>query len=323
GRMRVDTVGISLVAIGFGCLEYVLDKGQEDDWFGSNLIIIFTTVATLALVAGVLWEIYGTDDPVVDISLLKERNFAISCVLYFLFGFTLFGTTVMLPQMVQQLFGYTAEDAGMVITPGAMVVMAMVPIVVRLMKYVGPRVLIAAGFLVIGGSLVYFQTLDLTADYRSIVIGRIIQGAGISMLFVPTSTLAYSRLPKNKNNKASSLTNLFRNVGGSAGIAFVTTMLQRRSQAHQTFLAGHVTAYDHATQNTLAGMVHTLVQAGVNQVEASARALAMLYRTVQRQAQMLSYIDVFAMLMLVSFLVPLVLFFVKPFKVGAAPPEAH
>ena len=323
GRLRIDVIGITLVAIGFGCLEFVLDKGQEDDWFASHVILGFAVVGGIALVSAVLWEIYGTDDPVVDISLMTERNFSISCMLYFLFGFTLYGTTILLPQMVQQLFGYTAEDAGLVITPGAVVVMAMVPIVVRCMKYIDARLLIVIGFTIIGGSLIYFQGLDLSADYRSIVIGRIIQGVGISMLFVPTSTLAYSRLPRNKNNKASSLTNLFRNVGGSAGIAFVTTALQRRSQAHQTYLGAHVTPYDPGVQSLLSSMKHTFMQAGVSPFDASQRAMALLYRTVLRQAQMLSYLDVFALLMTVAFMVPVVVFFAKPVAKAGASEGAH
>lgn len=312
GKLRIDYIGILLVALAFGCLEVVLDKGQEEDWFSSNFITVFAIIAGLAMVIGTWWELRGVDDPVVTLSLLKHRNFAVACALYFCFGFVLFGSTVLLPQMVQTLFGYTARDAGMVITPGALVVMAMVPIVVRLMKRIGPRTLIATGFGIIILSLMMLSRLNLNADYRAIVICRMVQGLGISMLFIPTSTLAYSCLPREMNNKASSLTNLFRNVGGSAGIAFVTTMLARRAQVHQSYAGENISVYDTGVQQSIASIATKLHALGSTSYDATHQAAGVLYQTLLRQSAMLSYLDVYLLLAGLAAVIPLLLLFAKP-----------
>jgi MFS transporter, DHA2 family, multidrug resistance protein len=191
--------------------------------------------ALTALVVAIVWELRHPD-PVVEIALLKERNFAISNAFYFPFAFVLFGSTILIPQMLQSLYGYTATDAGLVLGPGAMVIVIMAPFVVRLVKRVPVAWLIGLGFTTLSFSMWHFASFDLTKDYRSEQWARAIQGFGIAFLFVPTSQLACSYLPKNKNNKASSLTNLFRNQDGSFGIAFVTTMVERRSQFHHSVL---------------------------------------------------------------------------------------
>ena len=189
-----------MVAIGFGCLEAVLDKGQEDDWFGSRFIIVFFTIAAVCLVCAFFWELH-VDDPVVDIRLLKNRNFAIACGLYTVFGFALFGSTVLLPQLMQTLFGYTATDAGMVLSPGALVVMCMAPMTPRLLKYIQPKWLVLGGLVLLAMSLQYMTGFSLDLDYRTAAHARMFQGVGIGLLFVPVSQIAYSYLPKDKNNQ--------------------------------------------------------------------------------------------------------------------------
>src|SRR5690349_6480642 len=231
GRLKVDYLGILLIALGFACLEVVLDRGERLDWFESNFITAFFAIAIVALVVAVIWEL-RQQDPVVELGLLRERNFALSNAFYFLFGFVLFGSTVLIPQMLQSLYGYTATDAGLVLGPGALVIVFMAPVIVKLLPKVGAKTLIVFGFAILGMSMLHFSSFDLTTDYQPEAWARALQGLGSSFLFAPTSQLAYSYLPKQKNNKASSLTNLFRNQGGSFGIAFVTTMLERRTQFH-------------------------------------------------------------------------------------------
>jgi len=231
GRLSIDYIGILLVAVGFACLEVVLDRGEREDWFGSNMIIGFLSVALISLLAALYWELRHRD-PVVEIRLLKNRNFAIASFFYFLFGFVLFGSTVLIPQMLQGLFGYTATLAGLVLGPGALVIVVLAPVVVRLVGRLPVGALIAFGFSVLGLAMWFFASFNLETDYGKEALARAVQGFGLAFLFVPTSQLAYSYLPKNTNNKASSMTNLFRNQGGSFGIAFVTTMIQRRSQFH-------------------------------------------------------------------------------------------
>src|SRR6202521_5466257 len=232
GKLKIDGWGIFSVAMAFACLEVVLDRGQTLDWFESNFIVVFFAIAMAALVFAIIWE-WRHPDPVVEIRLLADRNFALANIFYFLFGFTLYGSTVLIPQMLERLYGYTATDAGLVLGPGAFVIVMLAPVVVRILPKVGVKRLLAFGYFVFACAMWYFASFTLATDYRHEAWARALQGLGIATLFVPVSQLAYSNLPKNKNNKASSLTNLFRNQGGSFGIAFVTTLLTRRSQYHQ------------------------------------------------------------------------------------------
>jgi len=299
GKLRVDYVGILLVAVGFACLQVVLDRGQREDWFESTFIVTFLIVALVALVIAIVWELRHPD-PVVEIGLLKERNFALSNAFYFLFGFVLFGSTVLIPQMLQSLYGYTATDAGLVLGPGAMVIVVMAPLVVQLVKRIPVSWLIGLGFAILGLAMWYFASFNLATDYKSEALARAVQGFGIAFLFVPTSQLAYSYLPKNKNNKASSLTNLFRNQGGSFGIAFVTTILERRTQFHRTVLASHLNTSDHNLRAALGGYTNHFLQGGYSAVDAGKRALALVEATVQRQAAMLAFLDCFWLLGMIA-----------------------
>src|SRR5271156_4025505 len=253
GKLKIDGLGITLVALGFACLEVVLDRGQTEDWLESRFIVLFLSVAVAALIAAVFWE-WNHPDPVVEIRLLADRNFAIANIYYFLFGFALFGSTVLIPQMLQTLYGYTATDAGLVLGPGAFVIVALAPLIVRILTKVGIKPLIFVGYVIFAIAMWRYASFDLSTDYKHIAWARALQGLGIAPLFVPVSQLAYSFLPKNKNNKASSITNLFRNQGGSFGIAFVTTVLARRTQYHQSVLTAHATPYDHRFQNAVGSL---------------------------------------------------------------------
>jgi DHA2 family multidrug resistance protein len=322
GKLSIDYIGILLVAIGFACLEVVLDRGEREDWFGSSLINGFLTLSLLSLAAALWWELRHPD-PVVEIQLLKNRNFALASAFYFLFGFVLFGSTVLIPQMLQSLFGYTATLAGLVLGPGAMVIVVLAPVVVRLVKRVPLGALIAFGYSVLGLAMWYYASFNLETDYGKEALARAIQGFGLAFLFVPTSQLAYSYLPKNKNNKASSLTNLFRNQGGSFGIAFVTTMTQRRSQFHETVLTVHASDSNPEFVSRLDQLTSVFHQQGFSKVDASQHAMAQLYSLLQRQADMLSYADVFWLLGVIALSVPvLTLFIRKPRPQGEAAP-AH
>ncbi len=315
GKLTIDYIGIIFIAIGFACLEVVLDRGEREDWFESHFIVVFFAIALVALATAIIWELRHPD-PVVEIALLKERNFAISNAFYFLFGFILFGSTVLIPQMLQSLYGYTATDAGFVLGPGAMVIVVMAPLVVRLVKRIPVAWLIGVGFTVLSLSMWHFASFDLTTDYRSEQLARAIQGLGIAFLFVPTSQLAYSYLPKEKNNKASSLTNLFRNQGGSFGIAFVTTMVERRSQFHHSVLAAHVTNYDEGFRTTLANLTNIFMERGYSAPDAAQRALAQIGALVQQQAALLSFLDCFWLLGVIALAGPLLALFIRSFKQG-------
>src|SRR6267154_4541096 len=196
GRLRIDGLGIVLVALGFACLEVVLDRGQTEDWFESNFIVFFFSVAIVALIAAIFWE-WRHPDPVVEIRLLADRNFALANFYYFRFVFALFWSTVLIPQMLQSLYGYTATDAGLVLGPGAFVIVALAPLIVRLVKRIPMSWMIGVGFTVLGCAMWYFASFNLATNYGKEAWARAVQGCGIAFLFVPTSQLAYSYLPKN------------------------------------------------------------------------------------------------------------------------------
>jgi len=322
GKLKVDYIGILLVAIGFGCLEVVLDKGEREDWLQSSFIVAFLVTAIGALVAGVVWEL-KRKDPVVDLTLLKERNFALASGLYFIVFFILFASTLLVPLMLQSLFGYTATDAGMVLSPGAMVIVVLVPLVVMIMKRLQPRWMMGLGLMVCAFASFSMTQLNLNGDYSSFVIPRMVLGLGFAFLFIPLNLTAYSYLPLEKNNRASSLINLFRNLGGSFGVAFVATMLARRSQFHQTVLGAHISAYDQAAGATVRSITGKLVAAGVPAGEALTRAQALIYATVQKQSALLAFLDVFWLLCLLALAaVPLVLL-IKNIRRGAPASAGH
>src|SRR5215831_12563384 len=315
GRLRVDYIGITLIAIGFACLEVVLDRGERLDWFESDFIVAFLAIAIGALVTAVVWEL-RQNDPVVELTLLKERNFALANAFYFLFGFVLFGSTVLIPQMLQSLYAYTATDAGFVLGPGAMVIVVMAPLIVRLVKKVPVALMIGFGFTVLTCAMWYFASFNLATNYGRESWARIIQGFGIAFLFVPTSQLAYSYLPKSKNNKASSLTNLARNWGGSFGVAAVTTMAARRAQYHQSVLVAHISNFDQALNANLAGITNRFVQHGYAATDGAMSALRQIYALLQQQATMLAFLDCFWLLGIAALAGPLLALFIRKFQVG-------
>jgi DHA2 family multidrug resistance protein len=322
GKTRIDYVGILLLAIGFGCLEVVLDKGQEDDWFGSSFITIFTVISVAALVAVIIWELRH-DDPVIDLTLLANRNFALASALFFVFGFILFSTTVLTPQLLQSLNNYNATSAGMVLTPGALVIVSMAPFIVRLTPIIGAKRLIFFGFLVLCVSLWHYSQLNLDADYWTFARARMLQGFGLGFLIVPISQVTYSYLPPALNNKASSLTNLFRNEGGSFGITFANTILARRTQFHQSILAQHLTPENSMYRDWLHQVAGLFVHAGDTAIDAMQKAEGQLYGLLNKQASLLSYLDCFTALILPASVGLLLALAIKKFKAPEKSAPAH
>ncbi|HEY2497664.1 MAG TPA: DHA2 family efflux MFS transporter permease subunit [Candidatus Angelobacter sp.] len=313
GKLKIDYIGISLIALGFGALEIVLDKGQREDWLESHFIVIFLTVALTALVAAAMYE-WRHHDPVVEIQLFKERNFALANALYFGFFFVLFGSTVLIPQVLQSLYGYTATDAGLVLGPGAFVIVLMAPVVVRLIPKMGAKKLIIAGSIFVGLAMWRFASLDLGSDYRSYALARALQGVGLGFFFVPVISLAYSYLPANKNNKASSITNLFRNLGGSFGVAFMTTVLERRTQFHHSVLVQQLTPENPIFSQRLETVTQYLANSGASAADASQKAYGLISGVANQQAAFLGALDCFHVLGWVALATMVLALVTKPFR---------
>ncbi|HKD50333.1 MAG TPA: DHA2 family efflux MFS transporter permease subunit [Candidatus Acidoferrum sp.] len=316
---RIDYIGIGLISLGLGSMQIILDKGQRDDWFASNFIIGFFALMLVGIIAGIVWEWYQKE-PVVDLRMLKDRNFAVATITMFFLGFVLYATTVLIPQLLQQLMGYTAQLAGMALTPGGAVIMLMMPVVGILVSKVDTRILIAFGCIVCSWSLFVMAGWDLGLDFRHAAEARMLQGLGLAFLFIPINVAAFAYVPKEKTNMGTGIINLARNIGASVGIATVTTLLDRRSQFHMARLTERANELSAAYHNTLQGIQFRLISAGSTAAHAASQAHAMVYGNIERQAVMLSFLDDFKMLGL-TFLavIPILVLMRKPKPGGSVP----
>jgi DHA2 family multidrug resistance protein len=288
GGIRVDYMGFAFTALAFGCLQVVLDKGQEEDWLGSPFICACLGLTVIGLVGLVVWETLVVKDPIVDIPLLGNTNLATSMVLQFVVGFILNATTVLIPQFAQQLLGYNATQAGLLLMPGGFTLMLMLPIAGQLVRRIQPKYLMAAGLTILTASLYYLSGFNTQVAYGNLETARIIQCLGLPLFFIPLNTIAYGNLPPGKSNNASAMMNLMRNLGGSIGIAATTTLLIRRAQVHQVYLSGTATHFYKPFVNYMNSI------GGFTQ-----KNITTFYNAVQVQAAMLSYLDVFRMLTIV------------------------
>ena len=318
----VDWTGLGLVAMGLGCLEVVLDKGQEEDWFKSSFIMGFTIVGVVSLVSFVLWELQH-EHPIVDLKMFKMRSFAVANALMLVLGIVLFGSTVLLPQYTQVLLGYSAEQSGMALSPGGLVIIALLPLVGRLVSKIDTRYLVTFGFAVTSGSMLYMsRRLDLQMDFKEAVELRMIQSVGMAFLFVPIQTISYSGVAPQKYNQVSGIVNLSRNIGGDVGIAFVTTLITRRSQVHQALLSAHTNGYNEAYRARLAAMTRALGHAGATSVEAAREATGAMYRQLVQQATQLAYLDALrALAVATALMLPVIWLAGRPQARGA--PAGH
>jgi MFS transporter, DHA2 family, multidrug resistance protein len=294
--LRVDYIGFALLAVGVGALQIMLDKGQEDDWFGSSFITTLAVIAAVCLTALVFYEWFRRD-PLIDIRLFTNRNFATANLMMFMVGAVSFATTVMLPQFLQTLMGYTAQTAGMVMSLGALVLLIEMPIVGRLITVLQTRYLVAFGWVLLAGTMyVSTQQLDLAVSFQSVAWLRVLQYLPIPFIFIPTTTAAYIGVPAEKNNSVAGLVNFMRNIGSGVGTSIVTTLIARQSQFHQVHLVSRLADDNPSFQAQLGDMAHRLAAAGLGTWEAQRQAYARFYEVVLGQAQALAYIDTFWLL---------------------------
>ena len=311
--LKIDYIGIGLLGVGLGALQIMLDKGQRDDWFSSHFIVACAVITAVCLIAVVIWEL-RSKAPIVDFGLLRERNFALATMTMFVLGLVLYGTTVLLPEMLQTLLGYTALASGMVLSPGAFVLIAILPIVGWLLGKIEARWLVTFGAAVLALSLLYMSHFDLDLDFHTAMMARIYQSCGMAFLFVPINVMAFYFISKEKTSNATGIINLARNIGGSVGISMVTTQIERGSQVHQNFLVAHATPLSENYRAMLAGTAQNLIAHGSSVAQAAEQAKAILYGLIQRQAAMLAYVDDFRVLGGVSLAIVPFMFLMKKMR---------
>ena len=324
GKLRIDGIGIALIALGSGALEILLDRGQIDDWFGSSVIIWMFVIGAGCLTAAVFWELRHPD-PVIDFRLLKILNFAIANVFYFVFGVGLFASTTMIPQILQTLYGYRAIDAGLVLGPGAFVITLLAPVGAQLVQrgIIHPRILLFGAVIVVGLSFLHYSHFNLQTDYNHYALARALQGLGYAFFFVPLSVIAYSQLSPAQNNKASSLTNFFRNWGGSFGIALITTMSERRQNFHQARVGDSLAPSSPALQRSVQQTAFYLQTHSFSQADAVTAAYARIYQQLHDQTLLLAFMDCFFIIGVATLVAAPLVLLTKNFKVGGKAPAGH
>jgi DHA2 family multidrug resistance protein len=316
---RVDYIGVSLLIIGVGALQIMLDKGQEDDWFGSHFILALAFLAAGGLISLAVWE-WFYKNPVVDVRLFKNLNFLGANGMMFILGMMLFSSLVMMPLFLQSLMGYTAESAGLVLSGGGLLLLFMMPVVGVLSTKIQSRYLVATGWLVLAFAMFYStRQLDLLMSFRSASLLRVVQVAGLGFLFVPINMTSYIGMPQEKSNSVAGLVNFMRNIGSSVGTSMVTTLIARRSQVHQNYLVANVTRGGPGFAGGSGVLAAHLTAAGIDRARAAQQSVVLLYRSVIVQATTLAYIDTFLVLSGMAAVMFVLSFALKKNQPGARP----
>jgi DHA2 family multidrug resistance protein len=320
----VDYMGLALVSLGIGALQIVLDKGQESDWFASHWIAALMALAVILLVSWVVWE-WHHPHPIVELTLLKKRNFATAMFFMFVLGIVLYGTTVLIPQYLQLLMGYSAQSAGEALAGGGFIMMLMMPISGFLVSKMDQRLMMSFGFAATATALYYMTThMTLGMDFRTAAMLRVYQVAGLAFIFIPSNTLSYVDVPREKNNQISSMISFIRNIGGSIGIALISTFITRGTQTRMTYLSGHMNNANPRFRDMLEGTATTLRAQGMSPTDAMHQAYGRMAGLLQQQATALAYTDVVSwMAVAVACLVPLTFLMKRPPKGGTDAPPMH
>jgi MFS transporter, DHA2 family, multidrug resistance protein len=298
--IKFDYIGFGLLTLGIGALQVMLDKGQEDDWFGSHFILTLAILAGVGLVSCVLWEWFHKN-PIIDVRMFKNMNFLGANGMMFVLGILLFSSLVMMPLFLQSLMGYTAESAGLVLSGGGLLLLFLMPVAGMLSSKVQARYLVAFGWLTLSiGMYISSRQLDLQISFLSASTLRLVQVFGLGFLFVPINLVAYVGMPLEKSGSVSGLINFMRNIGSSVGTSMVTTLIARRAQFHQVYLAAHVSPGEPTVGGAAAGLAARLLASGVQAERGVKTAYALLYQNVIVQATTLAYLDTFLVLALGS-----------------------
>ncbi|MGC1953856.1 MAG: DHA2 family efflux MFS transporter permease subunit [Gammaproteobacteria bacterium] len=313
GAIHTDYIGLGFIVLGLGCLQVMLDRGEDDDWFGSPFIRLMALLAAIGLLGGVYWLLYARK-PIVDLRVFRDRNFAVGALTLFAMAVVLYGSIVAISQLAQRQYGYTATWAGLVLSPGAAVLLLVIPVVTRLLRYVQIRYVVACGFLCLGLSMVYAHHLSPQIDFETLALIRIAQAASIGMLLAPISTLAYTTLPRELNGDATALFTMLRNLGGSIGISLATTVVIERSQVRQSYLVRDLSPLEQAYDNTLQRVGDTLAATGTAPSDVLQTATGWIYQALLQQAGILAYTDLYALGAILCFVMAPVALLFSPVK---------
>jgi DHA2 family multidrug resistance protein len=322
GTMRIDYWGIGLLALGIGALQVMLDKGEEDDWFSSRFIFTLGVIFVAGFAAFIIRELMA-EHPVVHLTVFRDRTYSAGVILMTCVGFVLYGSMVLLPIWLQTLLGYPALQAGIALAPRGMGSFIAMPIVGALLSRGDPRKFLAAGCIVSGWTMWEFSRLSLDAGYWNFFWPQFIQGVSLGLLFVPLTTITMALISREEMGNATSIFNFMRNIGGSLGIATVATLSARNQQKHMNYLSANVNTYNPVAQQSLQNFQNMMRAHGSGPVVAQHQSYIMLSGMIQRQAAILSYVDVFFLLCMIFLgILPLILIMKRPPR-GVARVAAH
>ncbi len=316
-KPSLDYVGLGFIILGLGALQILLDRGETDDWFASPFIR-WLALLTLTGVGGAIWWLLRAKKPIVNLRVLADRNFGLGCLMISSMSVILYSSAVLIPQLSETQYGYTATLAGLILGPGALALIALIVIVGRLLPLVQPRFIIAFGFLFLGCAFLFAHRLTPNLDFRTLIEMRIVQTMGLSCLFVPISAVAYSTLPKALNGDAAALYTMFRNVAGSIGISVSAALLVTRGQVHMAHLGAHQTPFSQPYVDTLAAATRMIEGTGVPASAAHQSAAGHFYHLLIGQSQILAYMDVFSLCALLSFCIAPLALLLYPVRPGGA-----
>jgi MFS transporter, DHA2 family, multidrug resistance protein len=318
----IDYIGLSLITLGLGGLQIMMDRGEDAGWFESGFIWLMALVAFLGILGAIGWLLVAPK-PIVNLDVFKDRNFSAGCLMIGATGAILYASAVIIPQFAQQTLMYTATWAGLVLSPGGVAVIVLIPIVGRLMTVLQTRYVIALGFTVMGIGLMFASGLAPNIDFRTLVMMRTLQSAALAFLFVPISTVTYLTLPRELNGDGAALFAMFRNVFGSIGISLSTAQITQLSQVHQTYLSQWASPFHQPYQALIASYERTLRALGRVGNAAHDVAVGQVYQAYRLQATVLAYSDVFYYCAIIAFLMVPLCFLISPKIGGGRPTGAH
>jgi DHA2 family multidrug resistance protein len=293
----IDLVGLGLITLGLGCLQIMIDRGEDEDWFGSPFICTMAALAAVGILGAIAWLLYARN-PIVDIRVLKDRNLAVSSILMVAMASILYASAVLIPQLAQQVLGYTATWAGFILSPGALLICLLIPFVTRLQSFMPTKYVILIGFACLGSAMVYSHNLTPDIDFRTLALMRAAQAGGLAFIFAPLTTVAFASIPKSSTGDATALFTMFRNVAGSIGISIATAMITERTQVRLAHLVPHMTPLDPGFQALLGSVKRGLAAAG-----SATSPIGFVYQTFRQQGAVLGYMDIFGYCAIMAFCV--------------------